>query len=91
MSSQLARGLALDEDKSVALLDIDICGPSIPTIMGCQDEQVSFTFEKGQTCHYCNNHVVSNCWFQWQKKSLKQDIYGIFSVMIIRNIFIFKQ
>ena len=41
VSAQLARGLATNEDLSVALLDIDICGPSIPTIMGVMGEQVS--------------------------------------------------
>ena len=40
VSAQLARGLATNEDLSVALLDIDICGPSIPTIMGVEGEQV---------------------------------------------------
>jgi Mrp family chromosome partitioning ATPase len=39
-SAQLAYGLAADEAKQVALLDIDICGPSIPRIMGCDGEQV---------------------------------------------------
>ena len=40
VSAQLARGLARDEDSQVALLDIDICGPSVPLIMGVQGEQV---------------------------------------------------
>ncbi|XP_067944708.1 cytosolic Fe-S cluster assembly factor NUBP1 homolog [Watersipora subatra] len=40
VSAHLARGLATDENLSVALLDIDICGPSIPTIMGVEGEQV---------------------------------------------------
>lgn len=43
VSAQLSRGLALNEDVSVALLDIDICGPSIPTIMGVAGEQVMTT------------------------------------------------
>jgi len=42
VSSQIARGLATDENVSVALLDIDICGPSLPTIMGVEGEQVGF-------------------------------------------------
>lgn len=40
VSAHLSRGLALNEDHNVALLDIDICGPSIPTIMGVAGEQV---------------------------------------------------
>ncbi|XP_053131824.1 cytosolic Fe-S cluster assembly factor NUBP1 isoform X1 [Hemicordylus capensis] len=39
-SAHLARGLAEDETKQVAVLDIDICGPSIPKIMGLEGEQV---------------------------------------------------
>uniref|UniRef100_A0A8D0FPX6 Nucleotide binding protein 1 n=1 Tax=Strix occidentalis caurina TaxID=311401 RepID=A0A8D0FPX6_STROC len=40
-SAILAHGLAADEAKQVALLDIDICGPSIPKMMGLEGEQVS--------------------------------------------------
>ncbi|XP_074697367.1 cytosolic Fe-S cluster assembly factor NUBP1 isoform X3 [Strix aluco] len=39
-SAILAHGLAADEAKQVALLDIDICGPSIPKMMGLEGEQV---------------------------------------------------
>uniref|UniRef100_A0A171AIL9 Cytosolic fe-s cluster assembly factor nubp1-like protein n=1 Tax=Triatoma infestans TaxID=30076 RepID=A0A171AIL9_TRIIF len=40
-TSLLARALARrDPDKNVAILDIDICGPSIPRIMGTLNEQV---------------------------------------------------
>uniref|UniRef100_A0A8C8VDZ2 NUBP iron-sulfur cluster assembly factor 1, cytosolic n=1 Tax=Pelusios castaneus TaxID=367368 RepID=A0A8C8VDZ2_9SAUR len=39
-SAHLAYGLAEDETKQVALLDIDICGPSIPKMMGLEGEQV---------------------------------------------------
>ncbi|XP_003228220.2 cytosolic Fe-S cluster assembly factor NUBP1 [Anolis carolinensis] len=39
-SAHLAHGLAQDEATQVALLDIDICGPSIPKIMGLEGEQV---------------------------------------------------
>ncbi|KAM4632055.1 cytosolic Fe-S cluster assembly factor NUBP1 [Discoglossus pictus] len=39
-SAHLAHGLAEDESKQVALLDVDICGPSIPRMMGLEDEQV---------------------------------------------------
>ncbi|XP_068824696.1 cytosolic Fe-S cluster assembly factor NUBP1 isoform X2 [Capricornis sumatraensis] len=38
-SAHLAHGLAEDENTQVALLDIDICGPSIPKIMGLEGEQ----------------------------------------------------
>ncbi|NXJ03250.1 NUBP1 factor, partial [Odontophorus gujanensis] len=39
-SALLAHGLAADGSKQVALLDIDICGPSIPKMMGLEGEQV---------------------------------------------------
>nr|KAF6355639.1 nucleotide binding protein 1 [Myotis myotis] len=39
-SAHLAHALAEDENTQVALLDIDICGPSIPKIMGLEGEQV---------------------------------------------------
>lgn len=39
-SAHLAHGLAEDETKQVALLDVDICGPSIPKMMGLEGEQV---------------------------------------------------
>ncbi|KAG8558379.1 hypothetical protein GDO81_016966 [Engystomops pustulosus] len=39
-SAHLAHGLAEDEGKQIALLDVDICGPSIPKIMGLEGEQV---------------------------------------------------
>uniref|UniRef100_A0A8C7K0X1 Nucleotide binding protein 1 (MinD homolog, E. coli) n=1 Tax=Oncorhynchus kisutch TaxID=8019 RepID=A0A8C7K0X1_ONCKI len=38
-SAHLAHALASDATKEVALLDVDICGPSIPRIMGLEGEQ----------------------------------------------------
>lgn len=41
VTSHLARCLASkDEEKTFGLLDIDICGPSLPRIMGLEGEQV---------------------------------------------------
>ncbi|XP_023677448.2 cytosolic Fe-S cluster assembly factor nubp1 [Paramormyrops kingsleyae] len=40
ISTQLAHGLAGDSTTEVALLDVDICGPSIPKMMGVEGEQV---------------------------------------------------
>eukprot|EP01128_Nolandella_sp_AFSM9_P005938 TRINITY_DN2971_c0_g1_i1.p1 TRINITY_DN2971_c0_g1~~TRINITY_DN2971_c0_g1_i1.p1 ORF type:complete len:325 (-),score=70.16 TRINITY_DN2971_c0_g1_i1:213-1187(-) len=39
-TSQLSFFLAADEEREVGVLDVDICGPSIPKIMGCEDETV---------------------------------------------------
>jgi Mrp family chromosome partitioning ATPase len=38
----LARALARNPQLRVALLDIDICGPSVPRALGVENEQVSF-------------------------------------------------
>lgn len=40
VSAHLAHGLATDEALQVGVLDIDICGPSIPKIMGVAGEQI---------------------------------------------------
>ncbi|KAJ9067265.1 cytosolic Fe-S cluster assembly factor nbp35 [Entomophthora muscae] len=39
-SSQLALSLSMDESIQVGLLDIDVCGPSIPKILGVEDEGI---------------------------------------------------
>ncbi|XP_077304982.1 cytosolic Fe-S cluster assembly factor NUBP1 isoform X2 [Lithobates pipiens] len=39
-SAHLAHGLAEAEGRQIALLDVDVCGPSIPKIMGLEGEQV---------------------------------------------------
>jgi len=39
-TSTLAFGFAQDAEKQVGVLDIDICGPSIPRILGVEGEQV---------------------------------------------------
>lgn len=40
VTSHLAYGLAKDENTQVGVLDIDICGPSVPVVMGLTGEQV---------------------------------------------------
>ncbi|XP_074647953.1 cytosolic Fe-S cluster assembly factor nubp1-A-like [Tubulanus polymorphus] len=39
-TAHLARGLAHNPDKQIGVMDVDICGPSIPTVMGVEGEQV---------------------------------------------------
>ncbi|XP_064600407.1 cytosolic Fe-S cluster assembly factor nubp1-B-like [Liolophura sinensis] len=39
-TAHMAHGLATDESKQVAVLDVDICGPSMPRVMGVEGEQV---------------------------------------------------
>lgn len=40
MTAMLARALALDESKEIGVLDIDICGPSQPRVLGAEEEKV---------------------------------------------------
>jgi Mrp family chromosome partitioning ATPase len=40
MSTQLALSLAQDENMNIGLLDIDICGPSVPRMMGLEGQEV---------------------------------------------------
>lgn len=40
IASQLALGLAKKDDLQVGLLDLDICGPSIPRMMGMEKEEI---------------------------------------------------
>jgi Mrp family chromosome partitioning ATPase len=40
VTAQLARLLAQDEDKQVGVLDVDICGPSQPQMLGVTDESL---------------------------------------------------
>ncbi|CAH1779459.1 unnamed protein product [Owenia fusiformis] len=39
-TAHLAHGLASDDTKQVGVLDVDICGPSIPRVMGLEGEEV---------------------------------------------------
>lgn len=39
-TAQLAWALSLDEDSQVGCMDVDICGPSLPKIMGVEKEQI---------------------------------------------------
>ncbi|KAI8342385.1 P-loop containing nucleoside triphosphate hydrolase protein [Chlamydoabsidia padenii] len=39
-TSQLAFALSQDEEQQVGVMDVDICGPSVPTIMGAVGEQI---------------------------------------------------
>ncbi|KAG9393925.1 Mrp/NBP35 ATP-binding protein [Carpediemonas membranifera] len=48
VSTQLAYTLSRDPDVQVGLLDIDICGPSVPTLTGTMDEEVERTAQGWQ-------------------------------------------
>ena len=40
IASQIALGLSKKEDLQIGLLDVDICGPSIPRMMGLENEEI---------------------------------------------------
>ena len=40
IASQLALGLSKKDDLQIGLLDVDICGPSIPRMMGLENEEI---------------------------------------------------
>ncbi|KAF2866416.1 hypothetical protein BDV95DRAFT_672022 [Massariosphaeria phaeospora] len=42
-SSMLAHGFASNPDYTIGLMDTDICGPSIPKMMGVEDETIHMT------------------------------------------------
>ena len=45
VSAQLTYGLAVDESSTVGLLDVDICGPSIPRMLGVSGRDVHQTVD----------------------------------------------
>jgi Mrp family chromosome partitioning ATPase len=40
VATQLARALALNEDLDIGILDVDLCGPSVPKMMGVEGEKM---------------------------------------------------
>ncbi|XP_071521969.1 cytosolic Fe-S cluster assembly factor nubp1 [Panulirus ornatus] len=40
VTAMIARALALDDSREVGILDIDICGPSQPRVLGAEEEKV---------------------------------------------------
>eukprot|EP01133_Synstelium_polycarpum_P001490 gene1490-1731_t len=62
-SSQLSFGLATDADTQVGLLDIDICGPSIPKIMGLEGEQIHTSSQGWDPVYVEDNLAVMSVGF----------------------------
>ncbi|XP_025104461.1 cytosolic Fe-S cluster assembly factor NUBP1 homolog isoform X2 [Pomacea canaliculata] len=62
-TAHLAHGLAADDNIQVGVLDIDICGPSIPTIMGVQNEQVHHSASGWSPVYISNNLAVMSVGF----------------------------
>lgn len=63
VSTQLARALATDPQTSVGLLDVDICGPSVPRLMGLEGEQVHTSNAGWSPVYIQDNLAVMSCGF----------------------------
>jgi len=57
-STQLARTLALNEDREIGLLDVDICGPSIPKMVGVERQEVHCSSEGWSPVYVEDNLAV---------------------------------
>ncbi|KAI8365677.1 cytosolic Fe-S cluster assembly factor NBP35 [Choanephora cucurbitarum] len=67
-SSQLAFALSGDESVEVGVMDIDICGPSIPTIMGVANEQIHQSNSGWQPVYVQDNLAVMSIGFMLPDK-----------------------
>ncbi|KAI9283291.1 cytosolic Fe-S cluster assembly factor NBP35 [Sporodiniella umbellata] len=67
-TSQLAFALANDEDCQVGVMDVDICGPSIPTIMGVVNEQIHSSNTGWQPVYVQDNLAVMSIGFMLPDK-----------------------
>lgn len=63
ISSMLARSLALDTSKQVGLLDLDICGPSVPRMFGVENEQVHQSSMGWTPVYVSDNLALMSCGF----------------------------
>lgn len=63
ISSMLARSLALDANKQVGLLDLDICGPSAPRMFGVENEQVHQSSLGWTPVYVSDNLALMSCGF----------------------------
>ena len=68
MSAQIAQSLALDEKINVGLLDIDICGPSIPRMLGLENQEVHQSNEGWSPVYVEENLAVMSIGFMLPNK-----------------------
>lgn len=67
-SSQFAHTLAMDDNVNVGILDIDICGPSIPRMMGLEGQAMHRSNSGWQPVFVEDNLAVVSIGFMLQKK-----------------------
>lgn len=68
MSTQIALSLALDENVNVGLLDIDICGPSVPRMLGLENQEVHQSNEGWSPVYVEDNLAVMSIGFMLPNK-----------------------
>ncbi|EGC39165.1 nucleotide binding protein 1 [Dictyostelium purpureum] len=67
-SSQLSFALAMNTEEQVGLLDIDICGPSIPKIMGLEGEVIHISGQGWDPVYVEDNLAVMSVGFLLDKE-----------------------
>ncbi|KAI9136965.1 P-loop containing nucleoside triphosphate hydrolase protein [Paraphysoderma sedebokerense] len=67
-TSQLAFALSNDDEVQVGLVDVDICGPSIPKIMGLEGEQIHQSSSGWSPVYLEDNLAVMSIGFMLQNQ-----------------------
>ncbi len=67
-SAQLSFALAASRDVEVGLMDIDICGPSIPRMLGLMGEEIHRTAEGWQPVYVEDNLGVMSVGFMLESE-----------------------
>ena len=61
-------GLAMDENIQVGLLDLDICGPSVPRMLGLEKQEVHQSNEGWSPVYFTDNLAVMSIGFMLSNK-----------------------
>ena len=69
VSTQLAHTLAMDENLNIGLLDIDICGPSAPRMMGLEGQEIHQSNEGWSPVYVEDNLAVMSVGFLLPNKN----------------------
>lgn len=68
MSTQIALSLARDENLNIGLLDVDICGPSVPRMLGLENQEVHQSNEGWSPVYVEDNLAVMSIGFMLPNK-----------------------
>lgn len=69
MSTQIALTLAQNDQINVGLLDIDICGPSVPRMLGLENQEVHQSNEGWSPVYFEDNLAVMSIGFMLPNKN----------------------